>query len=68
MKKTIIIIAACATFIACNNAQSESEREKADSIAAAKSADSMLQAAASSDTLSADHTQVDSAATDSLEK
>lgn len=63
MKKTILMIAACAVFAACNSGQSEKEREKADSIAAAHAADSMLQAA-SKDTLSTDSVKADSVTAD----
>lgn len=59
MKRVIFILALCASFAACNNSESERDREKADSIAAQHAADSMLQAAAT-DTLSTDSLKVDS--------
>jgi hypothetical protein len=61
MKKALLIVVACLSFAACNSGQSEREKEKADSIAAERAADSMLNAAAT-DTLGADSVKAAGAA------
>ena len=68
MKKLIFTFFAAALVITACNSVDKTEKAKQDSIAAAASADSILNSAMAADTLSVDTLMADSAAVDTVKQ